>query len=425
MIAFQIRAQPHSQLTRSDRSFRTRLTRRVSLGPKRGERFSISASSIQQATLLGNDPWGIWAALSLAGCAGLWAEQTKLGKEMSGALLSTLAGLCLSNLNIIPAEAPHVYNVVNSYLLPLAVPLLLFSADLRKVIRDTGRLLPAFLLGAFATVAGSFIAFALLPLKNLGNDGWKVAASLCGRHIGGSVNYVAISEQLQLSPAARMAGLAADDLIVSIYFVVLYALARKQLPEEPLLDEHTSSADDGKTVTVLHGATAIAVSAVLCYLGTTVARVIGYRGGSITVITALTVTLATAVPGFLAPLISSGNVLAAIMMQLFFASVGASGSIAVVINTAPMLFMWSFIAISIHLGLCLAFEKIFKFSRKEIVLASNANIGGPTTAAGMAAAKGWRSSLVPALLIGILGYSIATFIGVGMSEVFRRMQFGI
>ncbi len=48
---------------------------------------------------------------------------------------------------------------------------------------------------------------------------------------------------------------------------------------------------------------------------------------------------------------------------------------------------------------------------------------GPTTAAGMAAAKGWRSSLIPALLVGILGYATATFIGVAAASVFQRMQF--
>lgn len=80
---------------------------------------------------------GIWAALAAAGCAGLWCEQTKWGKEMSGALLSTLFGLALSNLGVVPAEAPHVYGVVNSYFLPLAVPLLLFSADLRQALSPT------------------------------------------------------------------------------------------------------------------------------------------------------------------------------------------------------------------------------------------------------------------------------------------------
>lgn len=60
-----------------------------------------------------------------------------MGKELSGALVATLVGLFLSNIGIIPFDSPE-YNVVNRYLLPLAVPLLLLSADLRKVIRDTG-----------------------------------------------------------------------------------------------------------------------------------------------------------------------------------------------------------------------------------------------------------------------------------------------
>lgn len=60
------------------------------------------------------------------------------------------------------------------------------------MLRETGRLLAAFTWGAAATVAGSLLAFKLMPLRMLGPDGWKVAAALTARHIGGSVNYVAV-----------------------------------------------------------------------------------------------------------------------------------------------------------------------------------------------------------------------------------------
>ncbi len=61
------------------------------------------------------------------------------------------------------------------------------------MLRETGRLLGAFAWGALATVVGSLLAFKLLPLQMLGADGWKVATALTARHIGGSVNYVAVS----------------------------------------------------------------------------------------------------------------------------------------------------------------------------------------------------------------------------------------
>lgn len=66
---------------------------------------------------------------------------------MSGALVSTLVGLAASNLGIISSQAP-AFAVVLNFLLPLAVPLLLFRADLRRVVQSTGKLLLAFLIGS-------------------------------------------------------------------------------------------------------------------------------------------------------------------------------------------------------------------------------------------------------------------------------------
>lgn len=66
---------------------------------------------------------------------------------MSAALVSILAGLVASNVGIIPYEAP-AYSIVMKFLLPLTVPLLLFRADMRQLVRSTGTLFLAFLLGS-------------------------------------------------------------------------------------------------------------------------------------------------------------------------------------------------------------------------------------------------------------------------------------
>ena len=50
------------------------------------------------------------------------------------------------------------------------------------------------------------------------------------------------------------------------------------------------------------------------------------------------------------------------------------------------------------------------------LLASNACVGGPTTAAGMATTKGWHQLLVPAILVGVLGYAVATFASIALGQ---------
>lgn len=131
----------------------------------------------------------------------------------------------LSNIGVIAHDA-HQHVIVNSFLLPLAIPMLLFAADLRRVLRDTGHMLLVFAAGSVATVLGTLVAIAILPLNSLGENGWKIAAALCARHIGGAVNYVAVCVGLSAEQYAVSAGLAADNLICGIYFAALYALAR-------------------------------------------------------------------------------------------------------------------------------------------------------------------------------------------------------
>lgn len=361
-----------------------------------------------------SDHWGNWTVLLATAALGIWSEKhTRAGKALSGALVTVLLGLAASTAGLVAADAP-AYRVVLDYLLPLAVPLLLFTADLRRVLRSTGALLLAFLLGSVATTIGTVVAFLLVPMRSLGNDNWKIAAALMGRHIGGAVNYVAVSEALQVTPSVLAAGLAADNVICALYFTTLFALAAK-IPAETVQangdGESTAAAGDNK-LPVLQSATALAVSFAICKAGKYMTSLLGIQGGSLPCITAIVVSLATLFPSHIGKLAPSGEALAVILMQVFFAVVGANGSISNVINTTPGIFAFAFVQITVHLLLILGAGKLLGFEDKLLLIASNANVGGPTTACGMATTKGWTSLMVPGILAGIFGIAIATFLGI-------------
>ena len=71
---------------------------------------------------------------------------------------------------------------------------------------------------------------------------------------------------------------------------------------------------------------------------------------------------------------------------------------------------------SVHLSVCLAGGRLLRLPMQAVLVASNANVGGPATAAAMASSKGWPHMIQPAMLTGSLGYAVATALGLGMAR---------
>jgi hypothetical protein len=103
-----------------------------------------SAAATAGSLIRPNDDWGLWATLIVCGAAGLRAEKTEVGAKLSSPLVTMFLALFLVNIGVLPSDAP-LYAAVNKFLVPLAVPMLLLGADLRRVFRDTGSLLLAFI----------------------------------------------------------------------------------------------------------------------------------------------------------------------------------------------------------------------------------------------------------------------------------------
>lgn len=369
--------------------------------------------------------WAIWAILIAVATFGLWAETTRWGLRVSGFVVVIGTTFVLANLSIIPSTAP-AFDLVWSYFVPLAIPLLLFKADIVRIVREAGPMLLAYAIGAVGTVLGTLLAFKVVPL---GEHAWQLAGIFCATYVGGSMNFVATAEALQLHESDLIAaGIAADNLIMTLYFILLLTLPtisflRKTFSLRTEEDKEGDAREvqtqgSGQEWNALALGKAVAIAAVLCAVGFALSDLTGIKGTGILFITALVVILATALPRQMGQIVGADQV-GTFLMYIFFAVIGASANIGIVMRVGPKLFLFAALILSVHLTFLLVAGKLLKLRLDELVIASNANMGGPTTAAAMAVARKWDALVIPAILCGTLGYAIATFVGVALAHWLR------
>ena len=99
------------------------------------------------------------------------------------------------------------------------------------------------------------------------------------------------------------------------------------------------------------------------------------------------------------------------LIYLFLFVIGAPANIYTVVTEAPLFLVLTFIMVVVNMLFCFVGAKLCRFDLEDAIIASNANIGGPTTAAGMAISLGWAKLVGPAMLVGTLGYVIGNYAG--------------
>lgn len=392
--------------------------------------------------------WVLWAILiGWAAVAIILEQKYSWASKLSGAIIALIGAMLLSNFGVIPLESP-VYDTVWTYVVPLAIPLLLFQSNIVKVWQESKRLLIIFLISTIGTIAGTIVAFFLLreiiPQLNL------IGAMLSASYTGGGVNFAAMATRFDVPQDTVSATVVADNVLMAMYFLVLITIPTLSFFRSkfgtPHMDELEKNENNNNQASSYWGRKEIALKDIAMAIGTAFVIVAvsfslagffsniipensnvffsllrGIIGDDYLMLTTLTLLLVAIFPKYFES-ISGSQEFGTFFIYIFFVVIGIPASIPLIIQNAPLILVFAAIIVFINMLISFGFGRLFKFNLEEIILASNANIGGPTTAAAMAISRGWTKLVGPILIIGTLGYIIGNYIGTSLGLWFTSLM---
>ena len=417
---------------------------------------SLMENLLGRTLIQPDDTWGLLGVMCVSVALAIFLEQKyRWAARISGSVIALILAMVMANIGILPIQSVLYDDIVWGVIVPMGIPLLLLQCNLKKIWREAGKMLTIFLIGAAGTITGALLAYftlrgAYTATGGQAEDLAAVASMMTGSYIGGSVNFSAMAMQhgLKGTPVAAAATVA-DNLLMACYFFVLIAFAgmrffrsRYKHPHIDEVESGTANRDAAQTqaaafwsrkdISLKDIAMNFAYAIVVVWAANLIAGLFSpmaasaeaaegaasillnfvgrFFGSQYVWITTISVIVATFFTGSVEKMHGSQEI-GTYLIYLFLFVIGVPANIYTVVTEAPLLLVLTFTMVVINMLFCFIGARLLRFDLEYAIIASNANIGGPTTAAGMAISQGWSKLVGPAMLIGTLGYVIGTYAG--------------
>ncbi|MFO7574204.1 MAG: DUF819 family protein [Bacteroidales bacterium] len=123
-------------------------------------------------------------------------------------------------------QVAGLQDIVLTLIVPLAIPLLLFSLNIRRWFRLAGQGFLSMVLAFISVVV--IISTGYLIFQDLVPDSWKVAGLLTGVYTGGTPNLAAIRTALEVDPSIFIMT-HTYDLIIGAFTIIFFITVGKQV----------------------------------------------------------------------------------------------------------------------------------------------------------------------------------------------------
>lgn len=384
------------------------------------------------------DPLGIATIIAVVTAFGLWLDRRfSWAAKVSSALLVLAFGAVLSNLGVVPSTS-SVYDGIFGPVTSLAIAWLLFGVRLGDLRAAGPRMLGAFGLATLGTAMGALVA-ALVFAGAFEGDVWRLAGVLTGTYSGGSINFVSVGRAVELPTSLFSATAAADALLTGVWMgatLLLPLWLGKRFrpirggngPDDegaggnPSLGETESP---GAPASPLAGAdlriTDLAILLALGFLILQASAGLHVLIPAIPEILWLT-TLSLAIAQLRAVRSLHGALpLGYLALHLFFVVIGIGSRVDEILRVGPEVLYITGLVVLIHGLVVYGGGWLARLDVGSTSVASQAAVGGPSSALALAMAREWPRLALPGVAVGLLGYAVGTYVGLGVAWLARTL----
>jgi len=149
----------------------------------------------------------------------------KAVKKLGAVLICYLLGAFVGNVGLLPEAAYKYQDLITQITVPLALPLILFSMDIRKWFKMAGSAISSLLLGLFTVVLMIFIGYWIF--RDSLPDAWQVAGMLTGIYTGGTPNMAAIKTALNVDTELYLMTHTYEVALGAIYLIFILSVGQR------------------------------------------------------------------------------------------------------------------------------------------------------------------------------------------------------
>jgi uncharacterized membrane protein len=362
----------------------------------------------------------------------------KIGKNIGTVIMAYAVGVLLSFLfsftDFIPETQAESFtkmiHLLRDVSVLLAIPLMLFSSNFRMWTKSLPKAVAALLTGIvaiFVAVVGSFFLFRYLGIETMP----KVAAMMTGLYTGGTMNFSALGRGLEVEGSIITLTLTSEMIIVFPFLLFLTAggykifrwilpfkddahVASKENPQEAVLKDVENY--DGMFTKKVFPKTMLGLLLSVGFFAVGAGLSLLITKGLNDLVIILTITTLAIAASFIEKIRTLPRTFELGMFFILIFSVIVASEFDVTklnseaLNIFLLVLSITGIAIFTHLILC----RIFKISGDLFSVAIVALFCSPPFVPPVVAAMGNRKVLISGITIGLVGYAVGTYLGVGI-----------